>query len=87
MQDHPFTTTIWRRWTVGSLMAVVGLTTYGLLKVYAGLDWEAALVDSLLSSLLFFAAAYVYWPIAGSLSLVPVLILLAFAIQIGRAHV
>lgn len=83
MQEHPFTTTIWRRWTVGSLMAVVWLTAYGLLRAYTGLDWEAALVDSLLSSLLFFAAAYLYWPIAGSLSIIPVLILLAFAIQGG----
>lgn len=83
MSDHPFTVTLWRRWTTGCLLAVVCLTAYGLLSAYTTLSPQAALADSLLSGALFFTAAYLYWPVAGHLRLVQVLVLLAVAIQGG----
>lgn len=83
IHDHPFTTTIGRKWAISCLFAMVCLTAYGLLRAYAGLAWQAALADSLLSSGLFFAAAYLYWPIAGSLRVGQVTVGLALAIQAG----
>lgn len=83
MQDHPFTSTLVRRWTVGCLAAIVCLATYGLLTGYASLGWSAALGDSLLSTVLFFTAAYLYWPVAESLKITQVLVPIAVAIQGG----
>lgn len=83
MQDHPFTTTLLRRWTVSCLTVVVCLATYGLLTGYASLGWSAALADSLLSTVLFFTAGYLYWPVAKSLKIMQVLVPIAVAIQGG----
>lgn len=82
--DHPLTSSLRRRWATASLFAAVCLTAYGLLTVYAGLTRQAALADSFLSTLLFFAAAYVYWPIGGSLGIGQVTVLWALAIQGGQ---
>lgn len=83
MQNHPFTTTLLRRCTVGCLAMAVCLATYGLLTGYASLGWNAALADSLLSTVLFFTAAYLYWPVAESLKITQVLVPIAVAIQGG----
>lgn len=83
MKDHPFTTTLLRRWTVGCLALTACLATYGLLTGYVSLGWSAALADSLLSTVLFFTAGYLYWPVAESLKITQVLVPIAVAIQGG----
>lgn len=83
MPGHPFTTTLVRRWTVGCLAVAACLATYGLLTGYTSLRWSSALADSLLSAVLFFTAAYLYWPVAESLKITQILVLMAVAIQGG----